>query len=78
MKNWRDLFPHADKVAHFLAGLFISFVIACVFNSPDFGFVIAFVAGLVKELYDQYHWKSGSWADWLATIIGGTLVLFIW
>jgi hypothetical protein len=78
MKNWRDLFPHADKVAHFLAGLFISFVIAWVFNSPDLGFLIAFVSGFAKELYDQYHWKSGSWEDWLATIIGGTLVLFIW
>jgi hypothetical protein len=53
-------------------------VIAWVFNSPDFGFVVAFVAGFAKELYDQYHWKSGSWEDWLATIIGGTLVLFIW
>jgi uncharacterized membrane protein YccC len=78
MKKWRDLFPHADKVAHFLAGLFISLVIAWAFNSPDFGFVVAFVAGFAKELYDQYHWKSGSWEDWLATIIGGTLVLFIW
>jgi hypothetical protein len=36
------------------------------------------VVGLAKELYDQYHWKSGSWADWLVTILGGTLVLFIW
>jgi hypothetical protein len=78
MKNWRDLFPHADKVAHFLSGFFIAFYIAWIFDSPDLGFGIAFVVGLIKELYDQYHWKSGSWADWLVTILGGTLVLFIW
>jgi hypothetical protein len=73
MKNWRDLFPHADKVAHFLAGLFNASFVAWIFESPDLGFAVALVAGLY-----QYHWKSGSRADWLVNILGGTLVLFIW
>lgn len=78
MKNWRNLFPHADKVAHFIAGFLIALSIAFVFGSPDAGFFFAFVSGLAKELYDNFRWKNGSYLDWFATILGGGLLLLIW
>lgn len=78
MRNWRNLFPHADKVVHFIAGFVIAFVVAFIFDSPDAGFFVAFVAGLTKELYDNYFWNNGSYLDWFATILGGGLLLLIW
>lgn len=78
MKNWRNLFPHADKVAHFLAGFVIALVVTLIIGMPDIGFGIAFVAGLAKERYDHEVHGKGSYLDWFATILGGALLWILW
>jgi hypothetical protein len=78
MKNWRNLFPHADKVAHFLAGFVIALIVTIIVKIPDYGFGAAFIAGLAKERYDHEVYGKGSYLDWFATIAGGALVWIIW
>lgn len=85
MKNYilklANLFPHADKVLHFIAGALIALLILIVVNEPWFGFAGALLAGLYKEFSD--HTKSGAggyntWLDWIATMAGGVCIELIW
>lgn len=78
MKNWRNLFPHVDKVVHFIAGFVIALIVAFIVKVPDYGFGAAFIAGLAKERYDHEVYGKGSYADWFATIAGGALLWLLW
>lgn len=80
-----NLFPHADKVLHFVAGALIALLIQVIVNEPWFGFAGAFLAGLYKEFSDNAKQQSvskkyvgSSYLDWLSTIIGGLFIELIW
>jgi hypothetical protein len=77
LKKLANLFPHADKVLHFIVGALVSLVICLFVSDPAFGFAGAFLIGLGKEYSD--HIRSGSggiqtWLDWFATMAGGAFV----
>lgn len=76
------LFPHADKVLHFIAGALIALLILIIVNTPWFGFAGAFLAGLYKEFSDHTKAQSGggksTWLDWFATMAGGLFIELIW
>jgi len=62
----------ADKRLHFVAG----FIVAAFFGiSIGWPWVIvpAFIAGLLKEVYDIVTTKIWEWGDLLATTLGGLL-----
>lgn len=64
----------SDKKLHIYAGILISFIGACLFNSALLGFLLAFAAGVLKEVYDKV---SGTGTveglDCLATMAGGSI-----
>ena len=79
------LFPHSDKVMHFIAGALIATLVLWITNEPWFGFAGAFLAGLYKEFVDHNKQESisrqyaiSSYLDWFATIAGGLLIDLIW
>ena len=79
-----NLFPHSDKVLHFIAGASIALLVLFVTNEPWFGFAGAFLAGLYKEFVDHNKKEAiskkyavSSYVDWAATILGGLMVEWI-
>lgn len=79
------MFPHADKVLHFIAGALIALLIQVIVNEPWFGFAGAFLAGLYKEFSDHTKkeaiskkYAGSSYLDWFATILGGLFIELIW
>ena len=69
----------ADKALHFIAGMLIAAIVAIVLPviSP-FAFVIAFAAGLAKEVFDMFINGYLDDKDILATALGGlTMQVFI-
>lgn len=62
-----------DKRLHMLAGLLIG-VIGTVITPYTFvGILAAFIAGIAKELYDQYSYGGFDIDDAIATWIGGAV-----
>ena len=81
MKKLANLFPHADKVLHFIAGALVALIVLLITNEPWFGFAGALLVGLGKEYSD--HLKSGNggiqtWLDWFATMAGGVFIELLW
>lgn len=70
----------ADKALHFIVGMFICAIVA--FALPviaPFAFVVAFAAGLAKEVFDLFTTGHFDDKDILATALGGLAVqVFIW
>ena len=68
-----------DKYLHFIAGLLIAEVVACVLAhwvglyALLIGFVASFVAGCLKEVWDEKNGGVVSKYDIIATIIGGAV-----
>lgn len=68
-----------DKVKHFIAGFVICIVgyflistLAIPVQASLIGMLLAFLAGLLKELYDKYIKKTYfDWLDWAVTNVGG-------
>jgi len=77
-------FPN-DKIKHLIAGFTICIVgyffilfIQRYFNfnvqASLVGMLLAFLAGLLKELYDKYIKKTYfDWLDWAVTNVGGII-----
>ena len=60
-----------DKKLHIAAGFIIGSIGACLWGAP-FGFGLAVLAGLGKEVYDKISGKGTPEAfDSLATVVGG-------
>ena len=57
-----------DKVLHFMFGFFI-FVF--------FGWIPLFVDAIGKEIYDEWSYGGADPKDFLVTIIGGIIPLFL-
>lgn len=63
-----------DKKKHIIAGLIIGFLGAYCSGSAPFGFGLACIAGLGKEVYDKISGKgTPEGLDWLATSGGGLI-----
>lgn len=77
-----SLFPHADKVLHFIVGSLIATLVLAVTGQPWLGFSAAFLAGLYREFSDHIKAKSSlgvnTWLDWIATMLGGLVVELVW
>lgn len=70
----------SDKMLHFIAGLIVVAVTAIVFPcAANYAIVSAVIAGVAKEVIDEFDYGGWDWWDLVATIAGGFLMqLFIW
>ena len=76
-----------DKIKHFIAGFVVCIVgyflirfFLELFTIPFYvqaslaGMLLAFLAGLLKELYDKFIKKTYfDWLDWAVTNVGGII-----
>ena len=58
-----------DKLYHFIAGFIIALVITYYF-APFYGLLAGYVAGTLKELWDEYSYGGGDVFDFFATALG--------
>jgi putative effector of murein hydrolase LrgA (UPF0299 family) len=70
-----------DKLKHFIAGFticiigyFLISILAIPVQASLAGMLLAFLAGLLKELYDKFIKKTYfDWLDWAVTNVGGII-----
>lgn len=69
-----------DKALHFIAGVLVAMITAlAVPVISSFAFVVAFAAGLAKEVYDNFKTGLFDDKDIFATALGGIVVqIFVW
>lgn len=61
-----------DKKLHIIVGFVIGLLGSYFLRSALFGFGLACLAGLLKEIYDKVSGKgTPEGLDWLATCLGG-------
>jgi glycopeptide antibiotics resistance protein len=60
-----------DKKLHFIVGLVIAVIFAFIFKSASMGYSVAFIAGLGKELRDEFVYGGFDICDLLTTGLGG-------
>ena len=79
INNFLNLFLHADKVLHFVAGFIITLLSYWIFNfDPWVCFGIGMTLGLAKEMgWDYFMTGHINWLDWFATIAGSLLAVWI-
>lgn len=77
--NWLVSIP-SDKLLHFIAGAMIaSFFALVVPYTARVCVLFAAVAGIAKEVFDQYRYKGWDWLDLTYTIAGGLIIqIFAW
>ena len=69
----------ADKLLHFIAGMLIAGVVGIIPCFANYALIVAAVAGVAKEAYDQYSYGGWCWYDLLYTVIGGAVMqVFVW
>lgn len=59
-----------DKRLHFAAGVIIAVFFGAII-APAAGFVLAFIAGILKELLDEASYSGYDWKDMVVTWLGG-------
>jgi len=66
-----------DKLYHAIAGIVI-YIIGALLFEPYIGVLLAFAAGAVKEIYDEFYRKTGGdpW-DYFATITPAIIAFLI-
>lgn len=68
-----------DKKLHLLAGLGIAIIFG--WHNPLIGLATGFLAGIGKELYDEYDYggfdKYDMFATWAGTVLGAGLVYIL-
>ena len=66
-----------DKLYHAIAGIVI-YIIGALLFEPYIGVLLAFVAGVGKEVYDEFYRKTGGdpW-DYFATITPAIIAFLI-
>ena len=70
----------ADRCKHFIAGMLVAAVTAIAIPQiASFAFVIAFVAGLVKEVVDEALSNTFDEKDLISTVLGGVVMqIIVW
>ena len=59
-----------DKMLHFGAGM-LAYGVGAFLGGPLMGLLLAFFAGLLKEVYDFHGYGTVDAMDFLATLAGG-------
>lgn len=76
IKGWEKL--TSDKIFHILAGFVIGFAVFNFYGSA-YALISVIVAGVGKELYDEYIGGSGfEFFDLFATLIGGVAGIMVY
>lgn len=69
----------ADKLLHLIAGMLIAGVVGIIPCFANYALIVAVVAGVAKEVYDEFSYGGWDSADLLYTAIGGVVMqLFVW
>lgn len=69
----------ADKLLHFIAGMLIAGGVGIIPCFANYAFIVAVVAGVAKEVYDEFSYGGWDSIDLLYTAIGGAVMqLFVW
>jgi len=61
--------PKQDKGCHFIAGFMIAVITVLFFGSP-WGMVAGILAGILKEMWDEYKYKNYDTEDMMFTFAG--------
>ena len=64
-----------DKLLHFIAGLLIATLCALVFNWGAWCIAPVVVFAAAKEVFDRWTTGVMDWKDFLATVVGGLIIL---
>ena len=67
-------FIKKDKLYHLIAGILIGVIVTLIADSSFVGFLAAFWAGVLKEIYDYPRFD---WKDLLVTAVGGLCAFFM-
>lgn len=69
----------ADKLLHFIVGMLIAGVIGIIPCFANYALIVAAIAGVAKEAYDQYSYGGWCWYYLLYTVVGGAVMqVFAW
>lgn len=69
----------ADKALCFIAGMLIAGVVGIIPCFANYALIVAVVAGVAKEVYDEFSYGGWDSFDLLYTAIGGAVMqIFIW
>ncbi|MBO7263290.1 MAG: hypothetical protein J6U93_02070 [Alistipes sp.] len=70
----------ADKALHFIAGGLMTATVATIFPGVEnVAFIAAILAGVGKEIFDEYTYGGFDGNDTIATALGGLIAqVFIW
>lgn len=80
IKKLANLFPHADKVLHVIAGFMVAMIASIFFKDWAMQFGMALLAGGAKEFYDNWKYNAQGkqpFIDWGCTILGGIIWVLI-
>lgn len=68
----------ADKLLHFIAGMIIAGVVGIIPCFANYALIVAVIAGVAKEVYDEFSYGGWDSLDLLYTAIGGAVMqLFV-
>ena len=69
----------ADKLLHFIAGMLVAGVVGIIPCFANYALIVAVVAGVAKEVYDEFSYGGWDSLDLLYTAIGGAVMqIFVW
>jgi hypothetical protein len=69
----------ADKLLHFIVGMLIAGVIGIIPCFANYALIVAAVAGVAKEVYDEFSYGGWDSLDLLYTAMGGAVMqIFVW
>lgn len=69
----------ADKLLHLIAGMLIAGVVGIIPCFANYALIVAVIAGVAKEVYDEFSYGGWDSLDLLYTVIGGAVMqLFVW
>ena len=69
----------SDKMLHLIAGMLIAGVVGIIPCFANYALIVAVVAGVAKEVYDEFSYGGWDSIDLLYTAIGGAVMqLFVW
>lgn len=69
----------ADKLLHFIAGMLIAGIVGIIPCFANYALVVAVIAGVAKEVYDEFSYGGWDSLDLLYTAIGGAVMqIFVW
>lgn len=69
----------ADKLLHFIAGMLIAGIVGIIPCFANYAFIVAVIAGVAKEVYDEFSYGGWDSLDLLYTALGGAVMQgFVW